>query len=151
MEWYLMVWRKYADFDGRARRKEFWMFQLVNCLIILSLSALGLAVLRVGGGGVGYVPMGVYMLAAIVPNLSVLIRRLHDSGKSAWFLLMFAVIGILPVVGGLVGSLLLIIFWCLDSDLGTNKYGATPKAFERNGPIGQLGQIDCSVDPGPMG
>lgn len=87
MDWYLMVWRKYAEFDGRSRRTEYWMFVLFNLLAMLVLAALGgLGVAFIdngsGIGGVLFIPLGIYFLAVILPSLAVAVRRLHDTGKS---------------------------------------------------------------------
>ena len=70
MEWYLMVWKKYAEFDGRARRKEYWMFTLVNVIAIMLLSGLAVAgmVLSRDTGPFLFIPMGIYALAALIPG-----------------------------------------------------------------------------------
>lgn len=122
MDWYLMVWRKYAEFDGRSRRTEFWMFELFNFMAAFVLIALGCVGLAISEdyGGILFVPLVIYILAIIIPGLAVRVRRLHDTGLSGWLLL----IGLIPYLGGLI----LIILMCLDSNPGTNQYGPNPKS-----------------------
>lgn len=112
IEWYKVVLRKYAVFDGRARRKEFWFFTLINFLAYIVLEVvdniLGL-----------YILAAAYSLAIFIPNIAVSVRRLHDTGRSGWWLL----IGLIPIIGAIV----LIIFWIQDSQVGNNQYGANPK------------------------
>jgi uncharacterized membrane protein YhaH (DUF805 family) len=112
MNWYLAVLKKYADFSGRARRKEFWMFALFNFIIAI--------VLGIVDGMIGMPVLGlIYSLAVLLPGLAVGARRLHDIGKSGWWLL----IGLVP----LVGLIVLIIFFVMDSNPGDNQYGPNPK------------------------
>lgn len=114
MQWYLGVWKKYADFSGRARRTEYWMFVLFNILayVILYILSFILPFLI-------FLPF-LYGLAVIVPTLAVIVRRLHDSGRSGgWFFITFV---------PFVGSIILLVFMCLDSEPQVNKYGAPPKA-----------------------
>ena len=134
MDWYLMVWRKYVEFDGRSRRTEYWMFILFNTLAILALAivgGLGFALIDNGSGvgGILFIPLVIYLLAAFLPGLAVSVRRLHDSGKSGWLLLLLIVIGIIPIIG-MVASVAQIVLMCLDSDPGVNQYGPNPKAAE---------------------
>jgi len=132
MDWYLMVWRKYAEFDGRSRRTEYWMFVLFNLLAMIALAALGgvgMAISR-DYGGVLFVPLGIYFLAVIIPSFAVAVRRLHDTGKSGWLLLLFIVLGLIPIIG-FISSLVQIVFMCLDSDPGMNEYGPNPKFPEQ--------------------
>jgi uncharacterized membrane protein YhaH (DUF805 family) len=107
MNWYLDVLKKYAVFDGRARRQEFWMFALINFVISL--------ILNLVLGMVGLI----YTLAVFLPSIGVGIRRLHDTGRSGWWLL----IGLIPVVGFIV----LLVFFVQDSQPGDNQYGSNPK------------------------
>ncbi|MGX2970105.1 DUF805 domain-containing protein [Ursidibacter sp. B-7004-1] len=125
MNWYLAVLKKYATFTGRARRKEYWMFALFNFIFLVLLSIVD-EVLGTQG-----VFSAIYLLATFLPNLAVSIRRLHDTGRSGWWLL----ISFIPLVGAIV----LIIFMCmdsqtgnqLDSQTGANKYGPNPKVEQR--------------------
>lgn len=132
MDWYSMVWRKYAEFDGRSRRSEYWMFNLFNILAIFALAALGGVGIAASPdyGGVLFVPLGVYALAAVIPSLAVSVRRLHDSGKSGWLLLLFVVLGLIPIVG-FITAVIQIVIMCQDSDPGPNQYGPNPKFPEQ--------------------
>jgi uncharacterized membrane protein YhaH (DUF805 family) len=131
MDWYLMVWSKFAQFDGRSRRTEYWMFVLFNFLIVIALAivgGLGFAFIdhASGIGAVLFVPMGLYILATIIPGLAVSVRRLHDSGKSGWLLLLLSVLGIIPLIG-FIASVVQIVLMCQDSNPGLNQYGPNPK------------------------
>ena len=81
MEWYLMVWRKYAEFDGRARRQEYWMFALFNFLAILALAGLGGIGIAINEnyGGILFIPVGLYLLVCILSfqSIAVSVRRFH--------------------------------------------------------------------------
>lgn len=120
MNWYLEALKKYAVFNGRARRKEYWYFVLFYS--ILSIIAIILDhVLGIDSQGAGYGPIYIFLaLAMILPSWAVLVRRLHDVGKSGWFLF----ISLIP----LIGSIWLFVLLCSDSMLGDNQYGANPKA-----------------------
>lgn len=113
MNWYLDVLKKYAVFNGRARRKEYWMFVLFNLIIAL---VLGLIERLVGGPGI---LANLYSLAVLIPGLAVAFRRLHDTNRSGWWIL----IGLIP----LVGFIILIVFMAQDSQPGDNQYGPNPK------------------------
>ncbi|MBV8542453.1 MAG: DUF805 domain-containing protein [Pseudonocardiales bacterium] len=120
MEWYLKVLRQYADFAGRARRKEYWMFTLVNMVISVVLAIIdGVLNLNIGLLNVGLLGL-LYSLAVLLPGLGVGVRRLHDTGRSGWWLL----IGIIPLVGWIV----LIVFLATDGERQPNAYGPDPKA-----------------------
>lgn len=112
---------KYADFTGRARRAELWWFALVNFVayIVIFVVAFILGSISDGLGALGVFLYVVYALAVIVPSLAVAVRRLHDTGKSGWMLL----IGLIPLVGPIV----LLVFYFTDGDPGDNQYGASPK------------------------
>jgi len=119
MNWYLEVLRKYTVFAGRAQRAEYWYFVLINLLINIGLSllddALGMKSPDFNLGLLG----GIYSLAVLVPSLAVSVRRLHDTGRSGWWLL----IGLVPVIGFIV----LLVFMATDSHPGANTYGPNPK------------------------
>jgi uncharacterized membrane protein YhaH (DUF805 family) len=119
MSWYLSVLQNYADFSGRARRTEYWMFTLVNALISFALVVLDalFGTLDVEAG-VGLFST-IYALAVLIPSLAVSVRRLHDTGRSGWWLL----IAIIPLIGGIV----LFVFTVMDSEPGRNDYGPYPK------------------------
>jgi uncharacterized membrane protein YhaH (DUF805 family) len=113
MEWYLKVLKQhYADFNGRARRKEYWMYTLVNILISIAISI----VFRII-----HLPMlgSLYSLAVLVPSIAVTTRRLHDIGKSGWLML----IALIPLVG-----LYLIYLLAQEGEANSNAYGPNPKA-----------------------
>jgi hypothetical protein len=119
MNWYLQVLKKYAEFGGRARRKEYWMFALFNIVFFIVAIILD----NVLGTTIGVLPYGVfyflYALAVLLPGLAVGVRRLHDVGKSGWMML----IGLIP----LIGAIWLLVLACTDSQAGTNKWGENPK------------------------
>ncbi len=119
MHWYITVLKKYAVFSGRARRKEFWFFVLFNLLVSLVLGIFDglLGTARVGDD-VGLLG-AVYGLVVLVPGIAVMVRRLHDIGRTGWWVL----IGFVP----LVGTIVLIVFAVLDSQPGSNAYGPNPK------------------------
>ena len=113
MHWYIDVLKKYAVFDGRARRMEYWMFALFNVIISM---VLGFVEMTLGGPGV----LGMlYALAVLLPAIGVSIRRLHDTDRSGWWLL----IAFVPVIGFIV----LLVFMLLDGTPGDNQHGPSPK------------------------
>ncbi|WP_200767312.1 DUF805 domain-containing protein [Vibrio nigripulchritudo] len=113
MEWYLAVLKKYTVFEGRARRKEYWMFILFNAIFT---SILGLIDKILGIEFLGII----YGLALIVPGIAVNVRRLHDIGRTGWWVL----IALVPFIGWAV----LIIFAATEGVKGSNEYGADPKS-----------------------
>ena len=118
MGWYLEVLKKYAVFNGRARRKEIWMFVLVNLIVALVLAFIDSKIGLMSETGYGILS-GIYSLAILVPSIAVTVRRLHDTNRSGmWYLIAFV-----PVIGGLA----LIYFCVLDGDAGMNQYGDNPK------------------------
>ena len=118
MYWYLTVLKKYGDFSGRARRKEYWMFVLIN--LIFSITALILDNLLVNAFHLEYGILNIlYTLAVLIPGLAVLVRRLHDVGKSGWMVLIL----LIPIIG----AIWLLILVIQDSNQGENKYGPNPK------------------------
>jgi len=118
MNWYLEELKKYTVFSGRARRKEYWMFILFN--LIFTIVAMILDNILGIAGSQGYGPIyGLYCLAMFIPSLAVSFRRLHDVGKSGWFLLIL----LIP----LIGAIWYLAVVCRDSNPGENKYGSNPK------------------------
>ena len=117
------VFGKYATFSGRARRSEYWFFVLFSTLVSILLSILrGLLGGSDGGSALGMVfgfLSGIWGLAVLIPSLAVEFRRLHDTGKSGWFILL----DLVPLVGWII----LIVFLAADSQPGTNQYGPNPK------------------------
>lgn len=121
MSWYLAVLKKYAVFSGRARRKEFWYFTLFNVIVSIVLAAVDAAIGTLNtDSGIGLLS-GIYSLAVIIPSIAVSVRRLHDIGRSGWWVL----IGLIPLVGAIV----LLIFNVQDSQPGENQYGPNPKSM----------------------
>ena len=112
MKWYFEVLKKYAVFSGRARRKEYWMFLLFHIIIIIALGVIESIV------GTNSVIALFYMLAILLPGLAVTVRRLHDTGKSGWWLL----IGLVPLIG-----IVILVYMVQDDQAGDNQYGPNPK------------------------
>lgn len=120
MEWMTLPLKRYADFSGRSRRKEYWMFILGVLIAAIVLGVIE-GVLGLSGmvGGV-YGPLTtIFLLAIIVPSIAVQVRRFHDQDKSGWFVL----IGFIPLLGGLI----VLVFMCLEGTKGANSYGEDPK------------------------
>ena len=119
MNWYLEVLRKYAVFTGRSRRKEYWYYFLINFLIITVLllidNMLGTLDQEAGTGLIS----GLYTLAVLIPGLAVAVRRLHDTGRTGWWVLIV----LIPIIGPIV----LIFFLIQDSVPGDNQHGPNPK------------------------
>jgi uncharacterized membrane protein YhaH (DUF805 family) len=119
MEWYLKVLRMYAEFNGRARRKEFWMFFVFNLLFSFCAMAIdNLTGYTYSNSGTGLI-YSLYSLFVFIPGLAVWVRRLHDTGRSAWAILMILV--------PFVGWVFMIIWLSSDSEKSTNEYGPNPK------------------------
>lgn len=112
MEWYIRVLENYAVFDGRARRKEYWMFVLMNFFVCIGIGLIE------GLLGLGQILGTLYGLAIFIPTLAVSVRRLHDSGRTGWWIL----VGFVP----LLGTLVLLLFFCFEGDSGSNEYGVDP-------------------------
>ena len=124
MEWFLVALRKYATFSGRARRKEYWHYVLFYVLIYVAL----LIVDAVTGtfsmeSELGFFS-GVFALGTLLPSMAVAVRRLHDTDRSGWWLLL----GVIPLVGAVV----LLYFTIQEGDAGSNPYGADPKGKAAN-------------------
>lgn len=119
MEWYLKVLKQYADFNGRARRKEYWMFVLFNVIFTIAAAILD-NVLGIAIEGIGYGPIYfIYALGILIPSLAVAVRRLHDIGKSGWMIFIV----LIPIIG----SIWLLVLLVKDSQPGENEYGPNPK------------------------
>ncbi len=117
-------WGNYRNFKGRARRSEYWLIQLFLVLTNLAAAVIDFALMNgdverfIANGGGGIVGL-IWILATIVPALAVLVRRLHDTGRSGWW----ALIGLVPVAGTIV----LLVFTVADSQAQQNNYGPSPK------------------------
>ncbi len=127
--WYLRAWKNYAVFDGRAQRKEYWLFLLVHLMLPLSLTVVAVK-LDPEGTGVSavFAIFVLYAVASLVPSWALMVRRLHDTGRSGWWLL----IGMVPYLGGLVTMVLM----ALKGDSGENEYGPDPKEEARSATAG---------------
>ena len=119
MNWYLEVLKKYAVFGGRARRTEYWLFFLFNSIIVLVLGVIE-AIAGITPDTDVSILGNLYSLAVLIPSLAVGVRRLHDTGRSGWW--MF--ISLVPIVGAIV----LLVFFVQDSQDGDNQYGPNPKS-----------------------
>lgn len=120
MNWYVSVLKKYAVFSGRARRKEYWMFALINTLISILLLVVDISIGTFSRDlGLGLLN-GLYGLAILVPAIAVGVRRLHDTGRTGWWVFL----ALIPCVGPIV----LIVFMVMEGDPDSNAYGPSPKA-----------------------
>lgn len=119
MNWYFEVWKKYAVFGGRARRKEYWYFVLFNIIVSLALGIIdGVTGSFSPENGIGLLG-AIYSLAVLIPSIAVSVRRLHDTDRSGWWLL----IALIPLIGAIV----LLVFMVQDSKPGQNQFGSNPK------------------------
>jgi uncharacterized membrane protein YhaH (DUF805 family) len=113
MDWYLIAVKKYAELTGRARRKEYWMFVLVNWLFSCAATLVGATL---GIHGLGFL----YAIAAFLPGLTATTRRLHDTNRSGWTALVL----LIPIFGAVV----LLVFLVQDGTPGDNRFGPSPKS-----------------------
>jgi uncharacterized membrane protein YhaH (DUF805 family) len=119
MNWFLLALKKYATFSGRSQRSEYWYFFLFYILINIGLSFIDNVTGTLDADtGVGLLS-GLFSLAVLIPSIAVGVRRLHDTSRSGWWLL----IGFIP----LIGTIVLIVFFVQDSMPGDNEYGPNPK------------------------
>ena len=119
MNWYVQALKKYAVFSGRSRRKEYWYFTLFNVVIAIVLTLIDMMI-GTFDSDTGYGVLNtIYSLGVLLPTLGVSVRRLHDTNRSGWWIL----IGFLPIIGAIV----LLIFFVKDSEPGTNRFGPSPK------------------------
>jgi uncharacterized membrane protein YhaH (DUF805 family) len=156
MEWMVMPLKRYAEFSGRSRRMEYWMYTLMQAIVlavlyamILSGGALSILTASAAAGQgqepdlsqvsigpmfwMGVVLMFIWGFGTIIPSLAVTVRRLHDRNMSGWWILGFAVIAfvlaLIPVIGQLlvlVGEIMYIVVLALPGTSGANKYGDDP-------------------------
>ena len=122
MNWYLKCWKQYADFSGRARRKEYWIFSLINYIIIFFLYILQIVLIESTLWLIFPIIFFLYAVAVFLPGIAVNIRRLHDIGKSGWWYLIY----LKPIIG----AIWLTVLMCLDSEPGENQWGENPKEIE---------------------
>lgn len=129
MEWMILPYRRYAEFSGRSRRKEYWLFALFQLLVSMVIGAVfGQSSYMTGEGmmaagtlvrGPGGVVQNLFVLVSFIPGLAVTVRRLHDQDRSGWLLLLV----FLPILGWFA----LFVFMCLEGTRGTNRFGPDPK------------------------
>lgn len=131
MHWFTdVVLKKYADFTGRARRKEFWMFILFSFIISIVLSIIDRALgLTYGYKDNSGVLSSIFSLAILVPTLAVAVRRMHDTNRSGWWIAINLIC--------CIGWIWFIVLAAQEGTPGDNQYGPDPKAGERFGPGGQ--------------
>lgn len=127
MEYFKMALQKYAQFTGRSRRSEYWyfvLFYIITAVVAIILdNLLGIAFLEFYG------PLYlIVVLGLVIPSLAVVVRRLHDVGKSGWFYF----IGLIPIIG----AIWLLVLMVTDSQPGMNKWGPNPKGIG-NQPYGE--------------
>ncbi len=121
MNWYLKVVRdNYANFQGRARREEYWMFVLFNIIFIIGIALFSFLLVSLTDVAAFMALYVIYIIAVFIPSLAVAVRRLHDIGKSGWFYL----VSFIP----LIGSIWLLILFVTEGDRGPNQYGPDPKS-----------------------
>ena len=113
MNYYTQVLSKYAEFNGRARRSEYWYFVLINIVISIVIYLVDAGIGSFGVLGI------IYTLGILIPGIAVGVRRLHDTGRSGWYLLL----AFIPFIGAII----LLIFMAQDSVAGENEYGQYPK------------------------
>ena len=128
MEWMLLPYRRYADFEGRSRRKEYWMFALFTLIVYVLFGGLMMAggfAMAAGGEApgplfwLGVVFLVIFALGSFIPALAVVVRRFHDQDKSGWMVLL----QLIPYVGPIV----VFVFMCLEGTRGANRFGPDPK------------------------
>lgn len=134
IEWYKkVVFENYANFNGRARRSEYWYYTLATIIVSIILSVIDKTTGLTFGVAESGIISSLYSLFVFLPGLAVLVRRLHDVGKSGWF----AFIVFIP----LAGVIWLIVVLATDGDQGTNAYGPDPKNdFDE---ISEIGKVDA--------
>jgi uncharacterized membrane protein YhaH (DUF805 family) len=125
MDHYLAAWKKYAVFSGRSHRAEYWTFTLGNFFILMIIAMLGQS---------DYPAIKalafIFMIAEIIPSIAVSVRRLHDTGRSGWWILL----QLIPLVGWIP----IFIFALFDSQPGDNTYGRNPKGISAPAPTTPL-------------
>ncbi|WP_028110504.1 DUF805 domain-containing protein [Ferrimonas futtsuensis] len=119
MKWYLMAWQRCLQFSGRSRRTEYWMFFLINILVAIAIALMDLMLGTVDEQTHTGTFSTLYSFIVILPTLALTVRRLHDTGRTGWWVL----ISLIPVLGVIV----LLVFMALDGEPGGNHYGASPK------------------------
>jgi uncharacterized membrane protein YhaH (DUF805 family) len=131
VNWMFLPFKRYAEFSGRSRRKEYWMFFLFQMIVLFGFVGIAGLIdpksMEPGAGPPGIVLalLGIYMLAVFVPSLAVQVRRFHDQNRSGWFVL----INIIPYLGSLIVLLLMLV----SGTQGENRFGPDPKGLPADG------------------
>ncbi|EHM49525.1 MAG: DUF805 domain-containing protein [Yokenella regensburgei] len=118
MDWYLKVLKNYIGFGGRARRKEYWMFVLVSFILAAVISIIDRILGWEHSNGEGVLTT-IYGLLVLIPSWAVQFRRLHDTDRTAWWLLLL----LIPIIGWIV----ILVFNCQSGTPGSNRFGPDPK------------------------
>lgn len=142
MEWMILPYKRYADFSGRSRRKEYWMFTLLGFIVVIVTVGLMFA----GGAEsimaatenpdavasppgalfwIGAGLLGIFGLGSIIPSIAVAVRRFHDRDMTGWWVLIFAVLGALPYIGW-IATIANIVIMALPGTPGPNRFGEDP-------------------------
>jgi uncharacterized membrane protein YhaH (DUF805 family) len=116
---YWNFWTRYFDFSGRTRRRDFWLTKLIHLFVLYPIMYM---IISYFSDHLLIITAVIINLVFLIPTLAMDIRRLHDIGNSGWFVLLL----LIPVVG----IIILIVLWCMDSEQGTNKYGPNPKELQ---------------------
>lgn len=119
MKWFLLSWIRAGDFQGRSRRTEYWMFNLINCVVVFGSSLIIEWMASESATRTLLTIPIAYVVISTVPSLSCTVRRLHDVDKSGWWYF----ISLVPLIGGVY----LLVLMCTDGDSGTNRFGTSPK------------------------
>lgn len=138
MNYYLEGLQRYFDFGGRATRTQFWMFVLFHIGILLAVSTID-NLLGLDDATGSRIFLRLYILASLIPGIAIAIRRLHDTNRSGWWLL----ISLVPVIGGIW----LLILYIQDSYPTDNQYGPNPKAPTAAIPVPSAPPIDSQPPP----
>ncbi|WOE74999.1 DUF805 domain-containing protein [Alterisphingorhabdus coralli] len=140
MEWMILPLKRYADFEGRSRRMEYWMFQLFQWLVYIVLILAMVATAETGRAPIGETPefgavpviflsiFGLFVLGMAIPNIAVTVRRFHDQDQSGWLYLLT----LIPYLGPLI----VLVFMFLPGTNGENRFGLDPK-----GAGGNIGEV----------
>lgn len=131
---YKSMFKKYAQFNGRSRRSEYWLASVMNFIIVMAFYLIMFIPMMIditsngepsgltaGIMGIFGLLIFAYAIAILVPSLAMSVRRLHDTGRSGWFLLL----NLIPYIGGII----IFVFSVLDSQPGANQYGPNPKGL----------------------
>jgi uncharacterized membrane protein YhaH (DUF805 family) len=133
MQWFTdVITKRYAQFDGRARRKEFWLFILISWVISIALSLIDRLIgLTFGGAYEVGILSSIFGLAVLVPTIAVAVRRMHDTNRSGWWVALNFLC--------CIGTIIFIVFAAQEGTVGDNPHGPDPKAAERGPGFGGPG------------